>query len=180
MEVNRSSLKSRGFTLIEILITVAVAAILLGVAVPSLQKFTANNQVTSAANSIVAGLNLARSTAVTLGEEVAICGSADENACSLVDFKNKELYNRVWRVFDNADTIRLGTLDRGLSVTLSGDEPSNNSDPLVEFGPDGTTTDLTSDLKIKICGNLDVTTDCSEITVTRFGVISSTKTPATG
>ena len=99
MEMNRSSSKSKGFTIIEILITIAVAAILLGVAVPSLQNFTANSQVAAASNSIVSGLNLARSTAVTLGERVAICHSSDESTCSTVDAMDKD-WDKGWIVFE--------------------------------------------------------------------------------
>jgi type IV fimbrial biogenesis protein FimT len=171
MDVNRNFSGSRGFTLIEILITVAVAAILLGVAVPSLQNFTANSQVTAAANSIVTGLNLARSTAVTLGEEVAICPSSNESGCS------DNNWDVGWVVFDNSDAndipadaerIRVATLTGGLSDSTNGQ--------MVVFEPDGTTT-LSTTVNIEICyGDTGVTNQCRQISVSPFGVISSTKT----
>lgn len=54
----------RGMTLIELLITVAVVSIALGLAAPSLSTQVANYRVRSATESILGGLNLARTEAV--------------------------------------------------------------------------------------------------------------------
>lgn len=173
MEVNGNSSGSSGFTLIELLITIAVAAILLGAAVPSLRTFTANNQVVAASNSIVTGLNLARSTAVTSGEEVALCPSSNESTCSDND------WDKGWIVFDDseangipaeAERIRVATLTGGLSDSTNGQ--------IVIFEADGTTT-LSSTVNIEICySDTDVTNRCQQISVSPFGVISSTRTTA--
>jgi len=53
-----------GFTLIELMITIAVGAVLLTVAVPSLRNMIANNRITTATNTFIADLNLARSEAI--------------------------------------------------------------------------------------------------------------------
>jgi type IV fimbrial biogenesis protein FimT len=171
MEVNRSSSKSKGFTIIEVLITIAVAAILLGVAVPSLQNFTANSQVSAASNSILAGLNLARSTAVTSGEEVVICPSADESTCA------GNQWSKGWIVFDNADgNGTLAEAEKIRVVSQSGNLTGSEYENSIVFEQDGTTT-LSGDIKIKVCfGDTDVTNQCREVTVTPFGVISSSKT----
>ena len=53
----------RGFTLIELMITLAVAAILITAALPSFNEFIKNNRLTTQANNFIATLNLARSEA---------------------------------------------------------------------------------------------------------------------
>jgi type IV fimbrial biogenesis protein FimT len=180
MELSGNSPGSKGFTIIEMLITIAVAAILLGVAVPSLQNFTANGQVVAASNSIVAGLNLARSTAVTLGERVAICHSDDESACT-VDESDKD-WDKGWIVFEcdpditascvMGESRRVVTLSRGLSDSADVQ--------VIVFEADGT-TNQSSVLSIEICNDdTDVTNQCRQISVSPFGVISSSKTTATG
>lgn len=65
--------QSAGFTLIELMVTVAVVAILLGLAVPNLGTAIQNNRATTQANALLAALNLARSEAVKRGTLVSVC-----------------------------------------------------------------------------------------------------------
>lgn len=53
-----------GFSLVELMVVLAVAGILLGVALPSYQSFVASTAVTTAANDLVAAVNIARSEAL--------------------------------------------------------------------------------------------------------------------
>lgn len=53
-----------GFTLIELMVTIAVAAILLAVAVPSFRHLIISNRLTTAANNVVTAVTLARSEAI--------------------------------------------------------------------------------------------------------------------
>jgi len=71
-----------GFTLMELLVTLAVAAILMAFAVPSFRDYTANSRVSSSSNLLVTHLNAARGEAVTRGMPVAVCTSADQETCS--------------------------------------------------------------------------------------------------
>lgn len=72
-----------GFTLIELLVTVAVAAILLAVAVPSFRIFIQNAQLNSAADGFLTAIQQARSEAITRGDAVLLCRTADpdSNSC---------------------------------------------------------------------------------------------------
>ncbi|WP_460841995.1 GspH/FimT family pseudopilin [Noviherbaspirillum agri] len=56
--------RHNGFTLIEMMITVAIIAVLLGIGVPSFQSFIRNAEIRTSAESIQAGLNLARTEAL--------------------------------------------------------------------------------------------------------------------
>jgi type IV fimbrial biogenesis protein FimT len=68
--------KCRGFTLLELLVTLSIAAILLAVGVPSYVTFIDNNRVTSQANDLLYGFNMARSEAIKRGAEVRLVSVA--------------------------------------------------------------------------------------------------------
>lgn len=70
------------FTLVELMITIAVAAILLTVAIPSFRGTIQNNRITAQANDLVGALNLARAEAVARGTAVTACASTDGTTCS--------------------------------------------------------------------------------------------------
>jgi len=59
--------RNSGFTLIELMVTIAVAAILLVMATPSFVSYQRSSELTSAANSLVAGINAARGEAMKRG-----------------------------------------------------------------------------------------------------------------
>lgn len=61
-----------GFTLIELMVTVAILAIVLAVGVPSFQRFIRDNQVRTDTNAFISGLQLARSEAVKRGTQVSV------------------------------------------------------------------------------------------------------------
>jgi len=63
---------SRAFTLVELLVALAVAGVLLGAAVPNVQAFVARQQVRVAAADLLASLHLARSAALGRGEIVVV------------------------------------------------------------------------------------------------------------
>lgn len=73
--------KHRGFTLIELMITLAIAVILLTVAVPSFRDVIRNNRTATNANNLVSALNLARSEAIKRGEQITMRrkGSTSQN-----------------------------------------------------------------------------------------------------
>jgi len=56
-----------GFTIIELMITIAIGGILLTVAVPSFQTLIKNNRVTTQANLLIGDINMARSQAIKEG-----------------------------------------------------------------------------------------------------------------
>ena len=68
---------SSGLTLIELMVTLAVAITLFAVGVPLFQSVTMNNARTAETNSLVSALNQARSEAVKLDTPVTVCSKAD-------------------------------------------------------------------------------------------------------
>jgi type IV fimbrial biogenesis protein FimT len=62
----------RGLSLVEVLIVMAIAAILLGIGVPNMQTFILNNRLASATQEFYTALQFARSEAVRRGEQVTL------------------------------------------------------------------------------------------------------------
>lgn len=73
----------RGFTLTELLIVVAVAAILAAIALPNMAVFLKNNARTARLNDLSTVINYTRSNAVTQGSQFLFCaGDAAGTACA--------------------------------------------------------------------------------------------------
>ncbi len=74
--------KNRGFTLLELIVTVAVAAIIFSFGVPSFMDVARNGRAAANANEFVTAFSIARSEAVKRGARVTVCASKDGATCS--------------------------------------------------------------------------------------------------
>lgn len=72
-----SKFQSAGFSLIELMVGIAILAILLGLALPSFQTWIQNSQIRNAAEAIQNGLQRARAEAVTRNANVEFVLGAD-------------------------------------------------------------------------------------------------------
>jgi len=66
-----------GFTLYELLITLAIVGTLLAWGIPNLSEFTQNSRMTSSANDLHAAFHMARSEAARAKTNITICASAN-------------------------------------------------------------------------------------------------------
>lgn len=73
---------SFGFTLVELLVAIAVASILLTVAVPSFRTLLQNNRMTTHVNELLSDVNFARSEAIKRRSNITICSSITGTSCT--------------------------------------------------------------------------------------------------
>lgn len=129
----------RGFTLVELMVTIAIAAILLAMAVPSFTQLLANTREASAANSLVNAFQYARNTALRTGEPVTVCPTASASAAACSASTD---WNSGWGVIATPASgapvlLASGTLGaRGVTVAATG-----GTTPMV-FTPRGLVTGL--------------------------------------
>lgn len=88
----------KGFTLVELMITVAIMVILAVVAVPSFSEAILSNKLASFSNSFVASATLARSEAIKRNATVKLCRSADGATCA-----TSGGWQQGWIVFNDID-----------------------------------------------------------------------------
>ena len=103
--------KHSGFTLVELVIVLAVAAILTTLAAPSFRSMIQNNRATTQANALLSSMNLARSEAIKRGVRVTLCSSEDQASCT--DPASDD-WSTGWIVF--ADESNFGVKDAAETV----------------------------------------------------------------
>ncbi|TAM60876.1 MAG: prepilin-type N-terminal cleavage/methylation domain-containing protein [Rhodanobacter sp.] len=72
----------RGFTLVELMITMAVAVVLIMIAVPSFRTMTLSNKLTTVANDMVGAINVARMEAIKSNSFTQLCSDSSANNTS--------------------------------------------------------------------------------------------------
>lgn len=80
--------RQEGFTLGEVLATVAVLGVSLSLAIPSLEQASRSNRRATAINELVATLHVARSEALARNATIAVCPTADGQTCARVGWES--------------------------------------------------------------------------------------------
>lgn len=130
--------KDFGFTLVELLVTLAIGAIVLAMATPSLAAFFRTNRVAGATNEVVLALQVARAEAARRGRDVSVCASSDGATCA-----GGTAWTGGWIVFQDANNTgtpastgagsELVRVFDGLDPSLTLTGPAN----YLRFRPDG-------------------------------------------
>jgi type IV fimbrial biogenesis protein FimT len=103
---------SRGFTIIELMVTMGVVAILLAIAVPGISSMVKNNRLSTQVNMVMADVHLARSESVKRGVRVIMCRSASPNISTPTCSGNTQDWSTGYLVFtgeDGNNTYQAGT-----------------------------------------------------------------------
>ena len=122
-----------GFTLVELMVTLAVLAVVMAIAAPSFTFVRNNARLSGATNEMVATLQLARMDAIRLNGRVTVCRSADGAKCEAGDLwarwitladTNRDGVTEVIRVAEAATPVEVRA-----SAAIAGSK--------LEFRPDG-------------------------------------------
>jgi len=104
-------MKRRGFTLVEMLVVLAVGSILLAIAIPSYAFLVNTSRLAAVTNDLVTALHLARSEAIKRGVRVTVCKTSDAMAASPACSTTANWHDG-WLVF----------VDGGTSGEIDGDD----------------------------------------------------------
>ena len=161
-----------GFTLIELMITLAVAVILLVIAVPSFRTMTISNRLTTTANDVVAALNTARMEAIKRNASAQFCSNnATLNTSDTLGTACGTQTGAIYTLIGTTPTL-LGASTIGITppLQLSGDMAA------VRFGGQGlgyvpTTTTLFSGTVVDICSSAISSNNHRVVTLTAGSII---------
>lgn len=98
-----------GFSLLETLIALTVAAVLAGLGIPAFGKLMRSNALEAEADLLLTDLHLARNHAVVHATRLMVCPRRGDGACG-----NAEHWKNGWLVFEDRDKDR--ALDAGETV----------------------------------------------------------------
>jgi type IV fimbrial biogenesis protein FimT len=139
-----------GFTLIETTVTIAIAAILMSLAAPSMRNLIERNSVADSVNSFVSAVSYARAEAIRRGLPVTLCRSADAETSGTPSCSADPAWQAGWMAFVDLDgdgafessqgdsLLRVqGALDRSGAI-IQGNPEGGGSYASLRFRPTGT------------------------------------------
>jgi type IV fimbrial biogenesis protein FimT len=182
--------KQLGFTLTELMVTLAILAILLTIAVPSFQQTIASSRLTTATNDLYTMLVQARSDAIRQGQRMTICKSSDSLVCDASVSWSSGLIT----IGDSSHSTTVATLDSaaGETITFAMQAihpsivfiPNAGIEDYISFTASGepkTYTGSFTAVTIRVCSTSSALTDTTrarDLKMTAAGRIVITKPPA--
>jgi type IV fimbrial biogenesis protein FimT len=170
-------MKQSGVTLLELMVVLAVSAILLGIGIPSFATLTSSNRLASATNEMVSSLHLARSEAIKRNSRVVMCTSATGTSCAVSGG-----WHQGWVVFHDAnnnaqlnpgETVVLSRQALPAGFSLTGNEHVSK---YISYTPGGATKLISGAFQ---AGTLTLCNESGAPGAARKVVISSTGRPRT-
>jgi len=140
--------RHKGFTLVELMIALVVAAILIQVVAPGFQKMIKDNRVRSEVYALRAGLNQARSEAITRRQVVIFCAGTAATGCAaagtnwadgyiaFVDANGNDVYNPPATTADEEVIVFAHLAKPSEIIEIQFD---NGGDTFLQFQPQGYT-----------------------------------------
>jgi type IV fimbrial biogenesis protein FimT len=145
---------SSGFTLVEMLITVTVAAILMAIAVPSFTRLGTNSRLSSQANELISLISFTRSEAITKNSGLVLCRAATDVATACAGSTEDWEF---WIIRNAAgEVVRRGSINTFggtlvVNSTLAADSVTFGSDGLSRTGGNLVNADDDDAHSFRIC-----------------------------
>lgn len=162
--------RSSGFTLMELLVTIAVVGVLLAIAVPSFQSLFNRNRVATVVNDLLGGLYYARTEGIRRALPTTICMSSNQTSCATTgSWANGWI---VWVDLNSNGTLDTGELVRTHGPINAGNTALSASQTSYTFTAQGALVSGGSAGTFKVCTPNDLTLS-RQIAVQTSGQIGS-------
>lgn len=152
-----------GFTLIEILITIAIAAILLSIVVPSFTSLIESSKARTTRDSLISSIYAAKQQAQSERVNVYLCSSSDGASCDATTSWGTD-----WLVYEDNDSS--GGLNNDDIIIINGSSKTSlikSIENQIKFTPTGHSSANT----FKVCSNTDNSV-VYQIKLNRMGRVS--------
>jgi len=126
----------KGFTVFELLVSLAIVALLLAAGIPAVQAWSMNMRLRAAVTDLQSGLDAARSAAINLNAQVVICPGSPGQGCQAKGWQWGWIRfvdgNGDRQLQSNETLLQQGNPVDGLSITSSANRRK------LRFAPNGT------------------------------------------
>lgn len=168
----------RGFTLIELMVAVMVAAVLLAIAVPSFRSIMVSSRLNTSVNDLIASLNTARMEAIKTNSGVLFCSNSASTNTNTTDPKDAALGSKcgtdtgaVIATIGSTPTV----VRAGPALTTGAIQVSGNVQAL-HYGGDGLAravgqSTLYGGTVAKICSSLLTSNNIRTVTMTGGSIL---------
>lgn len=166
--------KAAGFTLIEAMVVVAIAAITLTLGIPTFGDALQRQRVSTTMHLLSADMAMARSTALMRRSQVVVCPRADQAVCA-----GDGDWSRGWLVFKDPDGNRRPDADGDLLRTTDAPAGSRavlhllSSRPFLRYQADGRSAN--SNLTVRVCAEGQLR---GKVVVNNLGRVRGERAPA--
>lgn len=171
----RQKHSQKGFTVIELMIVLTVAAVLLAVGLPSFETMIKRNRISTEVNRVVGNLNYARSEAVAQGQTITLATKSATN----------NDWSQGWQIFVDSTPAAGGSAFDAANDTLLKDidgspgsltvNSNAQGSPYISFRSNGMLNEGGASVIIAVCDE-DGTEQGSSITVNLVGRVSVAET----
>lgn len=185
--MTRNKKPNRGFTLIELMVTLAIGVILMMVAIPSLTTYKRNAELTSATNTLLASLNAARGEAMKRGMNAMVVptnnGTDWNNGWIVFVYKFDSARTTAYAYDDAFDTITSMQTSLPSYINVTGNGTTSGTTPYIMFDasgfvkvkPGGSLGNLTFSLSRTDVTGTELTKQTRRIKIARTGRIRTCK-----
>ncbi|MDD2892711.1 MAG: GspH/FimT family pseudopilin [Halothiobacillaceae bacterium] len=168
----------QGYTLLELMMTIAILAILIAVGIPSFQAFIASTQLTTQTNNILTALSITRTQAIKNNTRATLCTSDNGIQCTSTPWHDG------WLIY--VDSNQNSALDLGEEITTHG-QPTNaleirgntNVAHRISYRADGSLFSMVG--TIRICkASTAIQENARNIIINHFGRARTTRADLNG
>jgi type IV fimbrial biogenesis protein FimT len=117
--------RQRGLTLIELMVTLAVAIVLLAVGIPAFNAFSARDASAATVNALVTALQVARVEALSGRQQWSVCACTIKDCASGTSCGTGTAWSNGWMVRDGTGAVvrSFSALRGELKLTIIGADP---------------------------------------------------------